>query len=182
MAAPINRNIWFNISLFAALILVCVFTAVASRQGALQAAPRAMVMLWVLHDLTYIFSSEPLAFAIDKKQRHAPMKDRTEELLARAATELGEQMSNPAPILLLATDVNSQYVAQKLPFELLPKAAAHINQRRAASILTDWHGAIAVIGEDQQLIYKNAMLIKKTNPDMTASHHDGFVLLQSKIP
>lgn len=180
--APISRNTWFNISIFTALIMICMFYAMTSQKRAAEAAAKTIIALWILSDLVHTFSSEPFAMALNEKAVQASPENHSANVLAKAVVELGKHVRNATPILLLAADDNSQYVAQKLPFELLPGAAAHINQRRAADVIADWRGVVAVIGEDKKQLYDTVELIEKSRPDMTVNRYDGFVLLQSKIP
>ena len=180
--APINRNTWLSISLLTVLIIVCGISFLGSRHTAVKSVAGALLILWIFSDLTSIASSESLSSAFQNKRQHPITSSQTERVLINVKAKLGAQPNSEGPVLLIANDANSEFVTQKLPFELLPRGAAHTNMRSAADALADWSGTVVVVGEVKQKLSRTANKLAGERPGITMEPYDGFVLLRGPSP
>ena len=176
--APINRNTWLSISLIAALILVCGISLLGSKLTLIKSAVGALLALWLFSDLISIISSEALSNAHQNRHPHLEASKQPVNVLVDARDKLETQTNSQGPVLLIANDARSEFVTQKLPFELLPRGAVHTNTRVAADALADWTGAVVVVGEEQQKLSRTAKQIAGQTPGVTMEPYDGFVVLR----
>ena len=80
-------------------------------------------------------------------------------------------------VLLVTIDEGSLLTTQKLPFKLLPRAAAHTTPNEAQRAAASWPGEMVVIGSemDQVLAVSKKIIGDETN--MVVRQHEGFTLL-----
>ena len=180
--APINRNTWLSIGLITALIFVFGISVLGSKLTAVESAAGTLLTIWVLSDLTSIASSESLFNAFQNKRQHLITSNQTGRVLNNVKAKLGAQPSSEGPVLLIANDAISEFVTQKLPFELLPRGAVHTNTGSAAGALADWSGTVVVVGEAKQKLSQTAKQIAGDTPGVTIEPYDGFVLLRRPLP
>lgn len=176
--APINGNAWLSISLIAALIVVCGISFWVPKNTSVKSAAGALLILWVFSDLASVISSESLSNAFQNKGQHQIASNQIERVLIDVKAKLGAQPNNEGPVLLIANDASSEFVTQKLPFELLPRSAVHTNTRSAAGAIAGWSGAVVVVGEERQKLSRTAKHVAGKTLGVTMEPYDGFVLIR----
>ena len=177
--SPISRNGWLSISFITALFIVCWTTLWLFKSWGAQPAVKMALSLWVFSDLTSFVASEPLNSVFQSRGQQLAAKNPTEKVLIGAAAVAAERLTNASPIMIIATDVKSEFIAQKLPFTLLPNTAAHVDAYKARGISAAWSGAIFIVGDDKQELSRIAAEIAPESFGMKLEQHDGFMLLQA---
>jgi len=153
-----------------------------SKLTAAKVGAGALLTLWVFSDFTSIATSESFSSAFYNKRQLPITSSQNERVLTNVKTKLEAQPNSEGPVLLIANDANSEFVTQKLPFELLPRGAVHTNMRAAADALATWGGTVVVVGDDSQKSSRAAKNIAGETIGVTMETYDGFVLLRGSSP
>ena len=180
--APVPSSIWLTVggALLAALgiVLAGIFGRVAvTLTGA------ALLTLWTAADLLSINSSEALsnAFVFEKKYYLTPGTS-IEKTIDEASRELQQNGRYEGAVLIVATDESSQLAAQRLPFDVLPRAAAHIDVGTARSVAASWPGPIVLFGANDSDIQRTANKIMLSGSHLDMQQYSGFAVIAAKNP
>ena len=178
--SPINKNTWLSISLIAAIILLAGLVFWAPRTRALFPVSGVIMAIWVLNGATSLVASEPFATAA-QNWRQPPIPDkRSQDLLTRIKATLDAQPNMAAPVLLISTDAAAQYVTQKLPFDLLPRAAAHTATSHINQHMTVWSGTFVILGRDIAGMTSLATTLITDHPGASMKQYDDYIIISQR--
>ena len=136
--------------------------------------------LWALSDLVSLSASEPTKGAFTNSERHFALLSPAEKLLADVMDQLNESGNQDTPVLLLPTDANARFVAQKLPFDLLPRGAVHSTKGATKAIARVWKGDIVIIGRDRARTSGMAQELVGHDSYISQQEYDGFFVISGK--
>lgn len=175
--APITRNAWMIVSLMIAVVLVGGIMFLVPKLSPLPSLATTVIALWVLSDLAATITSEPLGQITSIRKQPPSSYSNAEMVISDAASELDKTELKELSALIVPLDGNSLFVAQRLPFELLPRAAVYIDLKAIKRRPESRQGPIVLLAEDTDRLMSAAAEIVATDSNLRIQQHDGFAII-----